>query len=109
MLRWMEQQQFQSTVLEMLRIFQEQMRATQEDIRGLKEEMRDVREEMREMRLDTNNQFQNVHMELRSQKEKLDEVYYARSKVRVTFGWEWGLMSLLIAIIASGITQIFGK
>ena len=38
---------------------------------------------------------------------KVDKVYEAREKVKVTFGWQWGMMSMFIAIIASGITKIF--
>ncbi len=42
-----------------------------------------------------------------SEKRRLDKVYEAREHVKVTFGWQWGMVSLFIAIVAAGITKIF--
>lgn len=42
-----------------------------------------------------------------SEKKRLDEVYESRHEVKVTFGWQWGMISLFIAIVAAGITKIF--
>ena len=39
--------------------------------------------------------------------EKLDKVYESRNNVQVTFGWQWGMVSLFIATIAVGISKIF--
>lgn len=48
-------------------------------------------------------QFDGVRVEIREDRQKLDKVYEARERVKVTFGWQWGMISLLIAIIAAGI------
>jgi chromosome segregation ATPase len=62
----------------------------------------DKRFEQIDKRLDRMEHNQN------EEKRRLDEVYNAREKVKITFGWQWGMVSLFIAIIASGITKIFG-
>ncbi len=41
------------------------------------------------------------------EKDRLDKVYESRDKVKVTFGWQWGMVSMFIAVMASGITKIF--
>lgn len=42
-------------------------------------------------------------------RKKLDEVYQARNSVKIKFGWGWSAMSLLIATVASGITELFNR
>ena len=56
----------------------------------------DIREEVRE-----------VKREVRADRQKLDQVYESRNRVKIDFGWQWGMVSLFIATIASGITKIF--
>lgn len=51
--------------------------------------------------------LREVHRELRDDRRKLEELYEARQKVKITFGWQWGMISLFIAIVAAGITKIF--
>lgn len=80
----MEQQQFQTTVLEILRSLQEQIT--------------DIRHEMRDMRHDIRRIDENVH-----------EIQQSSNVVKIKFSWMWGVVSLLIAIFASGLTQIFVK
>lgn len=45
---------------------------------------------------------------MRDDRRKPDDVYEVRDRVKITFGWQWGLVSLFIAVIAAGITKIFG-
>ncbi len=53
------------------------------------------------------NDFREVKQDLRLDSRKLEQVYETREHVKVSFGWQWGMVSLFIAIIASGITMIF--
>ena len=56
----------------------------------------EVRDEMKEVKHD-----------LRLNSRKLEQVYEARERVKITFGWQWGMASMFIAIVAAGITKIF--
>ncbi|MEK7137494.1 MAG: hypothetical protein AAB853_04390 [Patescibacteria group bacterium] len=58
---------------------------------------------LRELKTD----LREVHRELHGERRKLEEVYEARERVKITFGWQWGLVSLFIAVVAAGITKIF--
>lgn len=40
------------------------------------------------------------------ERERLDEVYAAREKVKITFGWQWGMVSFFIALTASVMTKL---
>ncbi len=69
---------------------------------------------LKEFREEVNRRFEQVEKRLDriednqvSEKRRLEDVYEARHKVKVTFGWQWGMVSLFIAIIAAGITKIF--
>ena len=59
-------------------------------------QLEDIRDDIRE-----------VKREVRADRRKLDQVYEARNRVKIDFGWQWGMVSLFIATIASGITKIF--
>ncbi len=52
-------------------------------------------------------ELRDVKHDLRLDSRKLEKVYENREKVKITFGWQWGLVSLFIAITAAGITKIF--
>lgn len=82
----MEQAEFQPLVLELLK---------------------SLREDLNQFKTDTNRQFDRIHEEQRIQGRKLEEVYQARNRVKVSFGMQWTFASILIAIGASTITQIF--
>lgn len=60
----------------------------------------DKRFEQMDKRLDRieNNQVR--------EKDRLDAVYESRNKVKVTFGWQWGMISLFIAIVAVGLIKV---
>lgn len=53
------------------------------------------------------DEIREVRRELHADHRKLDEVYEARQKVKITFGWQWGLVSFFIAVLAAGITKVF--
>jgi len=65
-------------------------------IENVREEIKDVKIEMKEIKHD-----------VRSDRDKLQEVYESRDKVKITFGWQWGMVSLFIAITAGAIVKIF--
>jgi hypothetical protein len=67
----------------------------QELIDLIKAEREDRIEALREERI-----------ERREMEHKLEKVYESRDKVKITFGWQWGMASLLIAICSVGIVQI---
>ncbi len=60
----------------------------------------DKRFEQVDKRLDRieDNQNQEQH--------RLNEVYESREKVKITFGWQWGMVSVFIAIGAAAIVKI---
>ena len=76
-----------------------------------------LREDLKEFKKDVNRRFEqvdkqfeqireeirDVKYELRSDKKKLDDVYEAREKVKITSGWQWGMVSLFIAIAVGAI------
>ena len=59
-------------------------------------QLQDIREDIRDMKFD-----------FRSDRRKLDKVYDSRNKLKITFGWQWGMVSLFIAIGAGMIVKIF--
>ena len=63
--------------------------ATNQRIDDLKEELRDVKHDLR---LDS---------------RKLEQVYESRDKVKISFGWQWGMVSVFIAVMAAGIVKVF--
>ena len=62
----------------------------------------DKRFEQIEKRLD---RIENI---IEKDRDKLQEVYEARNKVKITFGWQWGMASLFIAFLAATMTKFFG-
>ena len=66
-----------------------------------------IEKNLEEFKSETRENFRDIKYDLRSDKEKLEQVYQARDKVKITFGWQWGMASLMIAVVASGITQAF--
>ena len=66
-----------------------------------------IEKNLEEFKTETRENFRDIKYDLRSDKEKLEQVYQARDKVKITFGWQWGMASLMIAVVASGITQAF--
>lgn len=44
--------------------------------------------------------------ELRIYGKKLEDVFQARNTVKIKFGWEWGMVSLFIALLASGLMRV---
>lgn len=51
-------------------------------------------------------QFDRLEHRIDRMEEKLDAVYESRDKVTVKFGWQWGLVSLMIAVLAVGVNQL---
>ena len=75
--------------------------------KNLEEFKNEIRSEIQEFKTETRENFRDIKYDLRSDKEKLEQVYQTRDKVKITFGWQWGMASLMIAVVASGITQAF--
>lgn len=84
----MEQLEFQSLVLNRFENMDEHMR-------DLKQDMHDVKEELRDHR----------HI-LMDHDQKLNQILADRHKVKITFGWQWGMASFVIAICAAGLARI---
>ena len=53
-------------------------------------------------------EIRDIKHEIRADRSKLQEVYEAREKVKITFGWQWGMVSFFIALVAVGMSKIFG-
>lgn len=122
----MDTAQFQTLVIDLLRSHSEEFRQIRQemsamrtelkgDIASLKTEVKDdiselrieFKQDMKDLRSDFKEDIGQLRTELHSYSGKLDEVYDARNAVKIKFGWQWGMMSLLIAIVASTITEIF--
>ena len=78
-----------------------------EALRDLKEDIRSLRIEMLERFERAERRMDRIEDAMRDDRKKLEDVYAARERVKITFGWQWGLISLFIAIIAAGITKVF--
>ncbi len=61
----------------------------------------DKRFEQIDKRLDRIEDNQN------REQSRLNQVYESRNKVKITFGWQWGMVSVFIAIGAAAIVKIF--
>lgn len=85
----MEQLQFQTFVADQFRIMQEQFR-------GIHEELRDVKTDVRSMKGD-----------IRHLQTQVADIHESRNTVKIKFTLTWGVMSLFIAVLAAGISQIF--
>ena len=79
-------------IVELLKDFREQSNQHYEDLRRRLDYIEKHGERI-ESRLD--------HFE-----KKLDAVYDDREKVRITFGWQWAMVSLIIAVAAAGMTRM---
>ena len=97
----MEEQDFQSLVLELFRDIRGDVQMMKADMNRRFEEF-DKRFEQLEKRMD---RMEDI---LRSDREKFEEIHRSRDKVKFTFGWQWGMVSMLIAIVAAGIAKVFG-
>jgi septation ring formation regulator EzrA len=60
----------------------------------------DKRFEQIEKRLDRIEDNQN------REQTRLNQVYESRDKVKITFGWQWGMISVFIAVGAAAIVKI---
>jgi len=66
-----------------------------------------------EDRAETNRRFEQMdkrfdHLEnlIERDKDKLEKVYESRDKVKITFGWQWGMASFFIAFVAVGFSRM---
>lgn len=66
----------------------------------------DLREDIHDFKSEARDEFKDIRATLRVHQEKLDKIYDARHALKVTWGWQWGAISLLIAIAASGATAV---
>ena len=53
-----------------------------------------------------NQRIDDVKYDLRLDSQKLEKVYEARDKVKVTFGWQWSAASFVIAALAVGLAKV---
>ena len=91
-LKAMSEQQFQ-LLMQAIQQVQSHVDQVQKNLDDFKFEMRD--------------NFRTLREDFRADKQKLEKVYEARDKVKITFGWQWGMASLMIAIVAVGMGQVF--
>lgn len=73
----------------------------------IKDDIRSLRAEMHDRFDRTDKRMDGMEEEMKKDRSKLEEVYQARNAVKIKFGWGWSMAALLIAVIASGITQVF--
>ncbi len=113
----MNNDEFQKLMLEM-------MKDLKSDIKDFKIETREnftkSERNLNDFKTETRGNFSKSQTELErinhrldriednqySEKKRIDKVYEAREKVKITFGWQWGMVSFFIAIGASAITKI---
>jgi len=58
-------------------------------------------------RLDrVDKRLDRIEDEVMSDKDKLQAVYETREKVKIEFGWQWSLVSLVLVIIGSGVSRL---
>ena len=72
-----------------------------------RQKFEDAHESLKDFKTETRQTLGRIEQNQIREKDRLDEVYEARHKVKVTFGWQWSMMSLFIATIAVGISKIF--
>ena len=66
-----------------------------------------VQKNLDDFKVEMRDNFRTLREDFRADKQKLEKVYEARDKVKITFGWQWGMASLMIAIVAVGMGQVF--
>lgn len=66
------------------------------------------------METQTENTFSDIKTMIREGKreyerlsDRVEKVYEAREKVKITFGWQWAAASFFIAVLSAGIVGIF--
>ena len=69
--------------------------------------IREVKDDLRQFRSEMTDRLNRIEDEVRRDRDKLEEVYQSRNTVKIKFGWGWSMAALLVAIVASGITQVF--
>jgi chromosome segregation ATPase len=104
-------EQFQTMVIEQFRLIREelvdihaQISINTEGIRSIKSELAEMRSELGEIR----SELRELRHDLRSVESRVNELYNDWNKVKVKFGLEWIAASFFIAVVASGITLVFG-
>ena len=103
----MEQEQFQALVLDQFNKIDQKFMNIDEQFRLAREELTQFRNETHDSFSQIRGDIKDIRYEMRGMQKQLDDVYQARNSVKIKFGFAWAAMSLLIAIIASGITQVF--
>ena len=83
--------------------FQLLMQAIQQVQRNIDQ----VQKKLDDFKIEVRDNFHTLREGVRADKQKLEKVYEARDKVKITFGWQWGMASLMIAIVAVGMGQVF--
>lgn len=66
------------------------------------------REESKMMRSEWKEEIKALRDIVLRMSDKLEEVYEARNTLQMKFGWSWGLLSLIIAVSAAGMVELFG-
>ena len=92
---------------EMVRRFEQAEMARKEDRAEWQKAREEDRAEMARRFDQIERRLERIEDNQVSEKKRLDEVYEARERVKITFGWQWGMASMFIAIVAAGITKIF--
>lgn len=98
----MDQESFQTLAIEQFRFIREEMQHMREEMQNMRTEIKNVRDELKV-------DIRELKEEAREDRKKLDGVYQSRNVVKIKFGWQWSLVSLVIAITASSITAAFSN
>ena len=78
--------------------------STERLLEEISKRINDLRQDVHESKTEAREEFKDIRSTLRDQRERLDKIYDARHSLKVTWGWQWGAASLLIAVAASGTT-----
>lgn len=82
--------------------------STKEDVKMIFDLIKEFKQDINRRFEDVDRRFEEVKDLIREEKhdrekmeEKLDKVYESRDRVKISFGWQWGTVSMLIAIVAA--------
>lgn len=102
----MEQLEFQSTIIELFRELKSDMHRRFDEVDKRFEQV-DKRFEQVDKRFERMEKQLDHHEVLLSDHGKqLEAIRAQHNKVKITFGWQWGLASFVIAITAASMARI---
>jgi hypothetical protein len=106
----MDDQDFQTLVLERISDLKSDVQDFKADVGR---QFAQARSDIGEFKTDVNRRFdesnsrmEHIEQGMDRMEQKLDAVYEVRDRVKIIWGWQWGLVSFVIALGAAGMTKI---